>query len=149
MYVSVEANVLTATVWSIAEERSILDKIHNHSKKQISRMFSEFNDRRVSPFVTESCTKRTRSTVLRRKNANKRSIELERPKTIQRAGSILCRYPRKQISRVFYARFDTLRRGAVLQSEIINGNTTWMARGHACSHFPLTSIRMQLNHDYS
>lgn len=112
-------------------------------------MFSEFNDRRVSPFVTESCTKRTRSTVLRRKNANKRSIELERPKTIQRAGSILCRYPRKQISRVFYARFDTLRRGAVLQSEIINGNTTWMARGHACSHFPLTSIRTQSNHDYS
>lgn len=61
MYVSIEANVLTATVWSIADERSILDKIHSHSKEQISRMFSEFNDRRVSPFVTESCTKRTRS----------------------------------------------------------------------------------------
>lgn len=49
MYVSVEANVLTATVWSIADERSIFDKIHSHSKKQISQMFSEFNDRWVFP----------------------------------------------------------------------------------------------------
>ena len=38
----------------------------------------------------------------------------------------------KQISRVLYARPEAPRHGAALWDGIISGNTTWMARGHAC-----------------